>query len=281
MSAGRPWACPNCRTQVHTPFCAQCGERPILARDLTLRGVFDRVVHAATSIDGRLLRTFWQLLRRPGTLTVAYMGGARKPHAPPFQLFLVANVLFFAIQSLTNTNIFGATLDSHLHHQDWSSLAQTLVDRRLAATQRSLEAYAPVFDRSVVTYAKALVILMVLPFAVLLPVVFFGSRKPFMAHLMFSVHLYGFLMLLFSVAVVLATVERWFGGAGLATPWVDKTLSVANVVTCAVYLYLAIGPAYGGSRSVRVVKALLLVIAAAAIVLGYRFALLLLTLYST
>jgi Protein of unknown function (DUF3667) len=276
-----PWVCPTCRSEVLTPFCAQCGERPIKPRDLTLRGVFERLLHALTSVDGRLLRTFWRLLRQPGTLTVAYMDGARKPHTPPFQLFLVANVFFFAIQSLTNTNIFGASLDSHLHHQDWSALAQTLLDQRLAATHRGLEGYAPLFDRSVILNAKALVILMVLPFAALLPLAFWRSRKPFMAHLIFSVHLYAFLMLLFSVAVLAAGVERLFGGAGLGSPRVDNVLSVINLVVCAAYLYLAIGPAYSGSRWARAGKAVLLVVAATVIVLGYRFTLFLITLYST
>jgi Protein of unknown function (DUF3667) len=273
--------CPNCRLQVGTPFCAQCGERPILARDLTLRGVFARLLHAATHIDGRLLRTFWQLLRQPGTLTVAYMAGARKPHTPPFQLFLIANVLFFAIQSLTNTNVFGASLESHLHMQDWREIAQTLLDNRLRTTHRSLELYAPVFDRAVIVNAKALVILMVLPFAVLLPVVFLGRRKPFMAHLIFSVHLYAFMLLVFSVAVIAADADLLLGGAGLKSSRVDNVLSAINVTACAAYLYAAIGPAYAARGWARAIKAGLLVGAAAAIVLGYRFALFLITLYST
>jgi len=57
----------------------------------------------------------------------------------PFQLFLLANLLFFAVQSLTSTNIFGATLDSHLHRQDWSALAQQLLAQRLQKMQTSLE----------------------------------------------------------------------------------------------------------------------------------------------
>ena len=54
---------------------------------------------------------------RPGALTVAYLRGQRKADLLPFQIFLVANVLFFAIQSVTGENVFSTTLDSHLHHQ--------------------------------------------------------------------------------------------------------------------------------------------------------------------
>src|SRR5262249_46816570 len=154
--APQEWTCPTCMKRVVTPFCPQCGENPLRPRDLTLRGLLDKVFHALTSIDGRLIRTLWCLLRHPGLLTVAYMDGRRKPYIAPFQLFLLANVLFFAIQSLSSTNIFGASLESHLHHQDWSSLAQALVAERLERTHTSRELYAPVFDRAVVLNAKSL-----------------------------------------------------------------------------------------------------------------------------
>jgi hypothetical protein len=50
---------------------------------------------------------------------------------------------------------------------------------------------------------------------------------------------------------------------------------------CAGYLYLAIGRVYGGRTAERVVRAAVLTVGVTAIVLGYRFALLLITLYTT
>lgn len=274
------WTCPSCKTSVSTPFCAQCGERPILPQDFTLRGVFDRLLHALTSIDGRVLRTFWRLLRHPGTLTVAYMQGVRKPYASPFQLFLLANVLFFAVQSFTRINIFGSSLESHLLHQDWSPLASSLLQRHLEKTHNTLALYEPIFNRAVVLNAKSLVILMALPFTIVLGLLEFRSRRPLMNHLAFSLHLYAFLMLLFSFAVLLARVHMWTGGAGLDSPRVDNVLSVFNFAAGVAYLYAALGPAYGTRGPARFVKALVLAITVAAIVLGYRFALFLITLYA-
>src|SRR5262249_31931942 len=123
------WNCPTCNVAVTTPFCAGCGEEPLPPRDLTLRGLAENVWHAITSIDARATRSAWTLLRHPGRLTVAWTTGVRKPYVAPFQLFLIANVIFFALQSLTGQNVFSSSLDSHLHHQDWSDLAQTL-DRK-------------------------------------------------------------------------------------------------------------------------------------------------------
>ena len=128
-----PWFCPNCRVEVATPFCARCGERPIKTTDLTFGGALARILHAATSVDGRVLRTFLRLLRHPGTLTQAYVDGQRKPYATPFAIFLIANALFFTVQSLTHSNVLGSTLASHLHLQDWKDVAHA---RRAGARHR-------------------------------------------------------------------------------------------------------------------------------------------------
>jgi len=281
VSATVPWTCPACLQPIRTPFCAECGEEPLARHELLLRGVAEKIVHAVTSIDARVARTAWQLLRAPGTLTLAWCAGVRKRYVAPFQLFLIANVIFFALQWLTGTQIFSSTLDSHLHQQDWSELARSLLAERLDATHATLESYAPVFDRAVVLNAKSLIVLMTLPFALLLPLVFVRQRRPFMVHVAFSLHLYTFLLLLFCLAMLVARLSAQLGGGGLDSPRVDTLLSVANLLACAAYLHAAIGPVYGTRGALRVLQALVLALAVGAIVLGYRFALFLITLYAT
>lgn len=275
------WTCPTCNTRVTTPFCARCGEAPVPPRDLTLKGLWDRLFHAFTSIDSRTAHSVWNLLRHPGELTRAWAHGVRKPYIGPFQLFLFVNVVFFAVQSLTGETVFSSSLDSHLHHQDWSELARSLLAQKLKSSHTPLADYASVFDRVVVVRAKSLIILMTVPFAMLLPVVFFRQRRPFMVHVVFSLHLYTFLLLLFCVALLAARLSALLGFGGLQTPLVDTVLSILNLAACALYVYLAIGLAYGAAGAKRVVQTIVLAIAVAAIVLGYRFALLLITLFTT
>src|SRR6185369_5502797 len=96
--------------------------------------------------------------------------GIRKPYVAPFQLFLLANVIFFALQSVTGEIVLSSPLDSHLHHQDWSELAQSLLAERLDARLLSIETYTPVFDSAVALNAKSLIGLMAIPFTLLLPI---------------------------------------------------------------------------------------------------------------
>ena len=132
MDDTAPWTCPTRQLTGTTPFCARCGEEPLPPRDLTLRGLVEKIVHALTSIDARAARSAWTLLRHPGRLTLAWTSGVRKPYVAP-------------------------SLASHLHHQDWSDLAQSLLAHRLEAKHASLEQYEPVFDRTVVLNAKSLI----------------------------------------------------------------------------------------------------------------------------
>ncbi len=249
--------------------------------EMTLRGLIARFFHALTSIDGRTMRSFSKLVRYPGQLTLAWMQGVRRPYVAPFQLFLIANVLFFAIQGITGENVFSSSLHSHLHQQDWSALAQSLLDRRLAEDGMSYAQYEVVFNRAVVLHAKSLILLMTVPFALPLPLTFPGRHRPFMAHVVFSLHLYAFLLLVFCGALLAAKLSALLGLGDLDAPAVDNVMTVAWLAACATYLYLAIGRAYGESGAVGIAKSLLLAIAVAAIVLGYRFILLLITLHTT
>jgi hypothetical protein len=276
-----PWTCPTCSAAVATRYCPECGERPLGKRDLTLRGFLRQAAEGITSIDGRLVRSLRALLLSPGALTVAFVEGRRKPYVAPFQLFLIANVLFFATQSLTHANVLSSTLASHLHQQDWQELARRLVSRRLEAKGTTLAAYAPTFDRSVVLNAKSLIGLMVLPFALLLPLVFFGTRRPFVAHLVFSLHLYAFLLLLFCAVLLTLLLSVRLGGARVITGGADFLVSMLILASCATYLYGATGRVYGARGPLRIVQAMLLAVALGSIVLGYRFVIFLVTLYTT
>jgi hypothetical protein len=93
------WACVTCGTSVATSHCPDCGESRVRPRDLGLRKLTIEAFHSLTDVDSRLIRSIRALLFRPGALTIAYLEGPRKPYIAPFQLFLLANLLFFAVQS--------------------------------------------------------------------------------------------------------------------------------------------------------------------------------------
>lgn len=111
----KPWVCPTCTTSVDSLHCPTCGERALQPRDLTFVGLMTHAFHSVSNIDGRLLHSLKVLLTRPGAITNAYVLGPRKPYIAPFQLFLIVNVAFFAVQAFAESPIFSTSLNSHLH----------------------------------------------------------------------------------------------------------------------------------------------------------------------
>ena len=122
---------------------------------------------------------------------------------------------------------------------------------------------------------------MVLPFSVFPPLVFWRSKHPFAVHVVFSLHFYAFMLLLFCVPLVTLAIDDLFGGTGTLTPRADDTLSVALLLICGTYLFLACGRVYATRGLARVLQTTVMTMAVVGIFLGYRFTLLPITLYTT
>jgi hypothetical protein len=281
VAAIDPWHCLTCGHDVDTKHCPTCGERLVRAKDLTLRQLSMEIFRTLTRLDSRLVRSLRYLLFRPGTLTVAYLEGPRKPYITPFQLFLTANVIFFAVQSFTPVKVFSAPLASHLQGQDWSAFARQLVTHRLAEKGMTLEAFTSVFDRMVAVNAKSLVILMAVPFTLLLIAMFWRRGRPFLAHVIFALHFYAFHLLILSAMLLVLRMTSWIAGPNFQLAGEDVPLFVIQLVLVAIYLYTAINKVYQVTGVVRAVSLIILVAAVGANISGYRFLMFLVTLYGT
>jgi len=275
------WTCPCCAIAVDTRYCSKCGERPTRPRDQTLRGLLEQLFQAVTSIDGRLLRSLRALLLRPGALTVAYVQGLRLPYLGPVSLFFMANVLFFATESLMGGKVFTTPLESHLHTQPWSELVGGMVTEHMEAARTTVELYAPTFDRVLARNARSLIILMALSFAFLPALVFRRRKRPAAVHAVFALHFYAFLLLLLSVGTTIPAVDLRLGGAGFASEPLDHVIALSAVGACAAYLYFATATVYGTRGGMRALETVALTAGMVFIVLGYRFALFLTTLCMT
>lgn len=281
MTLPARWICPTCHSEVAAPFCPGCGEKPLHPHDLTLRRLLSQAVTTLTSVDGRVLRSFRSLMFRPGALTMAFLEGRRKPYIAALPLFLLTNVLFFATQSLSPEKVFSTTLHSHMYQQDWAMLAQRLVARRLEATNKSLEVFAPLFDQAVALNSKSLVILMALPLLLLLPVAFRRSARPFAVHVVFALHVCAFQLVFLCLQLALISIAGWLHATAFTTLLADRMLFGVYLAACAAYMYAALPSVYGASGWTRVLQTLLLTTMAGLAVVGYRFVVFVITLYGT
>jgi hypothetical protein len=91
--------CQDCGAFVTGRYCAECGQ-PAGVHMLTMHDVAHDVVHSALHLDSRVWRTLRTLVLRPGELTNEFIRGRRQRYMPPFRLYLILSVLFFALSAV-------------------------------------------------------------------------------------------------------------------------------------------------------------------------------------
>jgi hypothetical protein len=282
-----PWTCPGCRESRDTVFCGVCGEKRLDHHDLTIAGLAEHAIESLTHLDGRVFRNLRDLVVRPGTLTAAYINGHRKPYFAPFQIFLITNLLFFVLQSALGFQVLSNDLGSHIGtagraSQHYSAIARPIAERRLATTNRTIEGYTHVFNHAVRVNAKAMVVLMV-PAIVLISLASFPrARFPLITSVVFALHFLAFFLLLEAFLMPLVGIPAGILLGVLSLGWLwDPLISAILIALCAVWIYKAYRRVYGAPPISAAFRSVALSLLFIPIVIGYRFVVFLVTLYTT
>ena len=108
-SSSVPSTCRNCGAAAPGRYCPACGQETALA--LPTAGAFLREAAGRyVALDGRLARTLFHLLFRPGFLTSEYLAGRRKRYIRPARLLLVLALALFAVLRLASEANPGAAI---------------------------------------------------------------------------------------------------------------------------------------------------------------------------
>lgn len=86
--------CQNDGTTLVGDYCHTCGQSAEEPRRAVI-GLVQDVFVDTLAIDGKLARTIFLLLTRPGRLARRYLDGKRVSYSPPFRLYLFASIFFF------------------------------------------------------------------------------------------------------------------------------------------------------------------------------------------
>ena len=93
-----PERCPNCDAAVHGPFCAQCGQETVIAV-LRLKDFSHEYFQHFVTLESRLWRTLWTLVRYPGMLTTEFLAGRRRRYVRPLPLYVTLSFAVFLVLS--------------------------------------------------------------------------------------------------------------------------------------------------------------------------------------
>jgi hypothetical protein len=201
LTAPRPAAaacCASCDTPLVGGYCHECGEKRLHRHDYALKHFLEHTLDTVTHFDLRVLRDLWLQLRRPGFLAAEWLVGRRVRHAPPVQLFLITNLLFYLLASASHFSPFETKLKYH------GPFAQQLVQQHLARTGTAYADFAAHFNNLAHTYSKSLVFLFIPLLLAPLWLLFWRQRRYFVEWVMLSTYLFSGILLLFALMALLA-----------------------------------------------------------------------------
>lgn len=263
-------ACPNCAAAVSGNFCHECGQETVLHPASTREFVHEFIGHYV-ALEGKLWKSLWLLLFRPGRLSLEYIKGRRVRYVQPLRLYLTFSLIFFALMKYDGQHELqvgtgkklapaaAAAPDAKTRSGGEAGIIQEDNPDELRAGTKGVRdwvgGYSPhiaekmsefidmpkeekeqVLTSAFYAYVPYAVFFMMPLFALYLKVLYLGSGKRFGEHLLFALHANAFAF----VAMTLMQLARH-----VFNFWLIKTLFV---LWLAFYLPIAMRHVYGGGR---------------------------------
>ncbi|HKE94478.1 MAG TPA: DUF3667 domain-containing protein, partial [Povalibacter sp.] len=94
--------CRNCAEPLTARYCAGCGQDSH-AKARSFAHVLSELTESFLHLDSAIWRTLLGLIVAPGRVTAEYLQGKRVKYTPPFRLYIVISLLFFAVAA-TNSH---------------------------------------------------------------------------------------------------------------------------------------------------------------------------------
>lgn len=226
----RTECCLNCGEPTPGNFCPSCGQRNADYR-VSFRELWGDALDGLFQIDSRIARTLLPFLFRPGFLTREYNAGRRTRYSSPLRIYLLLSVAYFFALSLLQLNTplqLGTAQGGDKGHGEskveatppgksdgkgdgkgeddvsdlpkinlgWRPLEQH-AERQIKMLQKldPQEATRRLKDVFLSQVSKALFFVLPL-FAMLLKLLYLRSRRFYIEHLTFALHLHAFLFFL-------------------------------------------------------------------------------------
>lgn len=275
--------CGNCGAALSGPFCSQCGENKVSAKDYSIGHLLEEAIPEFITFDSRFLRTLKLLFTQPGQLSNAYFHGGRSRYTKPLTLFIIINVIFFIVQP--HTGIFAYSYREYV--RDPAHL--TAVQGHMRQTGESQQSYIARFNANLQNQKKSSLIMAVPVLALFMAILFVGSGRTYAEHLVFSVQVYAFLLAYLGAVTlfVLVPVALALRAVSPAAAPILRTLGTEYPIDAIVlaglwiYIYLGFRRAYQPSRMRAGVNAFILSCVAGLLIAVYHKMLFYITFWTT
>jgi hypothetical protein len=235
-------ACANCAALLMGVHCHECGQKKINPNELALKRFVRRAVGDITDVESsKIFKTLRAMFTRPGLLTTEYLAGRRGNYIGPIKLYLTFSALYFVFAWGVLAEVRGGATDRTARTPMVVNIARKRgVDPAVLADK---------IHQKAEKYATAFRFFSVLISGTFLAAFYFGSRKYYVEHLVFSLYYYSFD---FFCKCAFALVFVIAGTIGWKLP--EQVLNLFYPVAFA-YLLLALKQVYKQKWLITTIKA--------------------------
>jgi hypothetical protein len=225
-----PGTCPNCHAATSGNYCHECSQETTLHPPSTREFLHEFIGHYV-ALEGKLWKSLWLLLVRPGRLTLEYIEGRRVRYVQPLRMYLTFSIIFFALIKLSGVTMnFNEDDRVHVgkpavHATDPAPGLKQLPsedNESFQGLEKAARSLHPAWEPKVKSflaqptdvmwnqlvkaffaYAPYALFALMPVFAFWLKVLYLGSGQRFGAHLLFALHVNAFAFAVLALQMVI------------------------------------------------------------------------------
>lgn len=176
--------CLNCGSDLNGEYCHVCGQKKIHQHEFAVKHFFGHILHEFTHLDSnKILRTLKALVFMPGVLAEEYLAGRKGRYINPIRVYLTFSAIYFIVA-------WGVLLDFR------GNPRQSYRQPRLVAMAQKKgvdpQALVDKIFQKAEKYSAALRFASVLVSGLFLSVLYYGMKRYYVEHLIFSLYFYSF-----------------------------------------------------------------------------------------
>lgn len=213
--------CLNCENEMndHFIFCPNCGQKNTKL-SLKFKDLLSEFISSNFNLDSKIFKTVKTLITSPAKLTTEFLKGKRNTYMHPIRLFLLTNLLYFAIVSLNSEFQEGALeikndrqIENNISEQ--TNLDLTIDNKNISENEKIIiekikllnsKSGRKLFLKSIQKYLSAGMFFLV-PITALIFLLLFFKGTYYIQHLIFTIHLQSLVFMLF---IIINLIELFF-----------------------------------------------------------------------
>ena len=235
--------CPNCGSASPGKYCSGCGQKRIDKHEFALRHFLGHLVHEVTHLDSnKIIKTAKALIAKPGLLTKEYLAGRKGQYINPIRIYLTVSAIYFLFAWGALANAGGGGVQDMQTRPFFVKMSER---KGVEPTVLALK----VQDKAG-KYSAILRFASVLVSGLFLMLLYRGTGRYYVEHLIFSLHFYAFDFLTKCVVAIFYLSSDY---TGHITYMVSRT---GYYIIAFVYLFFALKRVYEQSLTRTLVKAI-------------------------